>query len=202
MTTGIFFNGSAFKNSFGNEFGNIELDLAIDESHDWAADATQNPVEFGSPISDHVIEQPDRLTLNCFVSDTPINSGISNSNGLKLQEIFDVLYALIKKKEVVTVYTRFKIYTDMVLTSVSVPRAAGTGEALEFNCDFLNIRKVQTQTVDVPPGISAKKTAKAGGENGSVAKKTEPTKNTGKKEPERSTSQLSRISEKLSRIFD
>ncbi len=200
MTTGIFFSGSAFKTKFGNDFGNIELDANLEEAHDWAADATQNPVEFGSPISDHVIEQADKLTLQCFVSDNPIGAGVSTTPGLRLQEVFDLLYFLIKKKETVTVYTRYKIYIDMVLTSIAIPRNVSIGEALEFTCNFLNIRKVETQTVDVPPGISAKKTAKAGGKNGSVAKKTEPTKNTGKKQAQINTSQ--KLTSTLSRIKD
>jgi hypothetical protein len=200
MTTGIFFSGSAFKTKFGNDFGNVELDANLDESHDWAAEATQNPLEFGSPISDHVIEQADKLTLQCFVSDNPIGAGLSKTTGIRLQEVFDLLYFLIKKKETVTVYTRYKIYLDMVLTSISIPRNASIGEALEFTCNFLNIRKVETQTVDVPPGISAKKTAKAGGQNGSIAKKTEPTKNTGKKQAQ--INQNEKLTSTLSRLTD
>jgi hypothetical protein len=55
---------------------------------------------------------------------------------------------------------------------------------------------VATQTVDVPDGISAAKDKKAGGANGSTAKKSEPKKDAGKKQPaevKKPSSVLSRL---------
>lgn len=189
---GLYFGGREFRTNFGNDFGNIELDAVIDESHDWSAEATTNPVEDGAPVSDHIIEQPDQLKLKCFVTDTPITtsqnltSGDFNQSpaGTRTQPVFDLLYQLVKKRLPLTVYTKHAIYDNMALTSVSIPRAADSGEALEFSLDFVNIRMVKTETVDVPAGISPKKEAKQGGRTGPVAKKTEPKKAAGKKQAE------------------
>jgi len=189
---GLYFGGREFKTNFGNDFGNIEFDAVIDEEHSWSAQATSNPVEDGAPVSDHVIEQADKLRLKCFVSDTPLTTsqnltaGDYNQSpaGTRTQPVFELLYTIIKKRVPVTVYTKHATYPEMVLTDVSIPRAAGTGEALEFNLDFQEIRRVKTETVDVPAGISAKKEAKKGGASGPVAKKAEPKKAAGKKQPE------------------
>lgn len=200
---GLYFGGQWFQTSFGNLYGNIELDAVLDEAHEWSAEATLNPVEEGAPVSDHIIEQSDKLRLRGFVTDTPLTASQSvtgsfnlGSAGNRTQAVFDLLHQLIKLKEPITVYTKHRIYDNMVLTDVAIPRSAGVGEAIEFTAEFVSIRKVATQTVDVPAGISAKKDAKAGGANGSTAKKSEPTKDAGKKQAEtvtRPSSTLSRI---------
>lgn len=200
---GLFFGGQWFQTAFGNQYGNIELDAALDENHEWSAEATSNPVEEGAPVTDHVIEQSDKLKIRGFVTDSPLNlsqsvSGLVNSGsvGNRTQAVFDLLYDLIKIREPMTVYTKHRIYDNMVLTNVTIPRSAGVGEAIEFNAEFIHIRKVATQMVDVPDGINQKKDAKAGGANGSTAKKAEPTKDAGKKQPEtvqKPSSTLSRV---------
>ena len=179
---GLFFGGQWFQTAFGNQYGNIELDAALDENHEWSAEATSNPVEEGAPVTDHVIEQSDKLKIKGFVTDTPLTASQSVGQISRSQEVFDLLYKLIKLKEPMTVYTKHKIYDDMVMTNVTIPRAAGVGAAIEFSAEFINIRKVATQMVDVPDGISPKKEAKAGGAKGSTAKKAEPKKNGGKKQ--------------------
>lgn len=184
---GLFFGGNSLRTSFGNTFGNIELDAVLEETHEWSAEATSNPVEEGAPVTDHVIEQSDKLTIKGFVTDSPLTlsqsiSGILNFGRVdnRTQTTFDLLHELLKLKEPMTVYTKHRIYDDMVLTNVSIPRAASVGEAIEFHAEFIRIRKVATQMVDVPDGISPKKEAKAGGANGSTARKSEPKRNGGK----------------------
>lgn len=201
---GLHFGGQWFQTSFGNLYGNIELDAVLDENHEWSAEATSNPVETGAPVTDHVIDQSDKLRIRGFVTDTPLTisqsvDGIINSGqvGNRTQAVFDLLHQLIKIKEPMTVYTKHRIYDDMVLTNMTIPRGAGVGEAIEFTAEFINIRKVATQMVDVPDGINPKKDAKAGGANGSTAKKSEPAKDGGKKQPET----VQKPSSTLSRVF-
>lgn len=186
---GLFFGGQKFQSRFGNQYGNIELDAMLDESHEWSADATSNPVEDGAPVTDHVIEKADKLTIRGVVTDAPLNASSSilgfiggGSSDNKTQTVFDLLDTLIKKREVLTVYTKHKTYSDMVLTNVTIPRSASVGEAVEFRAEFIHIRKVATQTVDVPDGVSAKPEAKAGGASGAVSKKASATKASGKKQ--------------------
>ena len=186
---GLFFGGQKFQSMFGNQYGNIELDAMLDESHEWSAEATSNPVEEGAPVTDHVIEQADKLSIRGVVTDAPLNASSSilgliggGSADNKTQTVFDLLDTLIKKREVLTVYTKHKTYSDMVLTNVTIPRSAGVGEAIEFRAEFIHIRKVATQTVDVPDGVSAKPEAKAGGAGGAVSKKASATKASGKKQ--------------------
>jgi hypothetical protein len=158
---GLYFGGQWFQTAFGNQYGNIELDAALDENHEWSAEATSNPVEQGAPVTDHVIEQSDKLTIKGFVTDTPLTVSQSLPQISRSQDVFDLLYQLIKLKEPLSVYTKHRVYDEMVLTNVTIPRAAGVGEAIEFTAEFVHVRKVATQMVDVPPGINPKDSAKA-----------------------------------------
>lgn len=201
---GLFFGGEKFKTTFGNDFGNIDLDANLQETHDWSNDVTQNPVENGSDITDHVIENPDRITIRGFISDSPLRGIVGNTvaiinalsgeqSGQRTKETFDLLEKLSKLKLPVIVTTKYKIYTDMIMTNVSIPRDRSTGEGLEFVAEFISIRTVGTQTVDVPDGISEKKEAKA---TEALGNKAEPQKNRGTIQPENKTSSV------LSGVFD
>ncbi len=44
----------------------------------------------------------------------------------------------------------------MVLTGLRIPRTPADGQAIEFVADFVHVRFVEAQSVDVPNGISAK----------------------------------------------
>jgi hypothetical protein len=202
---GLFFDSQTFATRFGNSLGNIELDAALEETHEWVAEATSNPVEEGAPVTDHVIEQADKIRINGFVSNSPVTSsfsfgafGSSNGRVSKSQEVFDLLHELIKMKEPVTVYTRYRLYENMILTNVSIPRTAGVGEAIEFSAEFIHIRMVATQVVDVPKGISAKKAAKT---PAAVGNKAEPLKDGGKKQVETVVPPVNKPSSTLSRLF-
>ena len=199
---GLYFGGQWFQTYFGNDYGNIELDASLEEDHEWSAEATRNPVEEGSPVTDHVIEKQDKLKIRGFITDTPINlsqsvSGTMNGfvTGNRTQAAFDLLNKLIKAREPVSVYTKHAIYDDMILEEVRIPRAPGQGEALEFVAEFVHIRKVSTQVVDVPKGISAKRAAKG---DSSTAKKADPQKDGGKKQAET----VKKPSSTLARIFN
>lgn len=184
-TVGVLFKGS-FSPSIAGQLGNIEFDAVVNEEHEWTADATSNPVEDGAPVSDHIIEQADRIKIRAVISDTPLRTSTSAdaamAEGDITQPAFDLIRRLMKARELVTVYTRFLTYENMAVTDVSIPRSSRSDGALEMDISLVHIRTVATETVDVPPGISAKKEAKKGGKKGATAKKSEPTKPAGKKQ--------------------
>jgi len=174
----------------GNLFS-LDLDVTQDEAHEWSNDVTQFPVEIGSPITDHVQPQPDKVSMSGIISNSAIGevalNKINNGDDL-VQNAFDLLRKLMDDRILVTVYTRYKVYTDMALKSCNIPADSSIGDSIKFKMEFIHVRLVNTQTVDVPDGISKKLDKKSGD---SVKKKTEPQKSAGKveaKEPEKSSS--------------
>jgi hypothetical protein len=57
-----------------NQLGQLHFDVVITEDHERTAEVTDHSVEQGVAIVDHVRPLPDRVTLEVFVSNTPISS--------------------------------------------------------------------------------------------------------------------------------
>lgn len=182
MSVGILLDVGKSFTSFENSLIAIDLDVTQDEAHEWKNDVTLYPVEEGSQISDNIRRIPDKVTITGWITDSPINDDdlamfnqTADEGGAELPSrvftTFALLHDLMEQRELLTVYTRYATYTDMALQSCNVPRNGNIGEALNFTLEFVAVRIVSTQTVDVPPGISKKLDKKAGA---ATQKKTQP----------------------------
>lgn len=52
--------------------GQVLIDAVVKEEHIADAKATSNPIEAGREVCDHVIVEPERLTIEGVISDTPV----------------------------------------------------------------------------------------------------------------------------------
>lgn len=163
----------------------IEFDALLDEKTEFKSDVTQYEVEEGSPVSDHIRNLSDEISFTGVISNAWLYAETSGGDGQsggadgseaeeRLQPVFDKLRKLHEDRQTVGVYTRFAIYNDMALRSCVIPRNAGDGGVLNFTLEFVKIRKVDTQSVEIPAGISKKAEAKEGGADGAIAKKSSP----------------------------
>jgi len=186
MSLGLIYDPRKSPTSVRSGLISIDLDVMSDEVHEWSNDVTENPVELGAPVADHIQAKADKLTITGMITNAPIDPDVaaqfpgSIDGGLysaRLQTHFDWLKELVNLRETLIVYTRYKVYTDMALVSCNISRSTGLGEALPFTLQFMHIRLVQTQTVDVPPGISRKIDKKI---DAATANKTQPKANAGK----------------------
>lgn len=184
-----------------NEYGNLEVDAVLDETHEWKNEVTMNPVETGSPVSDHIVLQPDSLRVRAFISNqtTSLSANFMNSLNIfapkaqsKTQTAFDFLYDAMKARTTFSVYTKNRLYSNMVLQTVTIPRTPANGDALEVAMEFVEIRKVETRIVDIPDGIGNKKAGKG------TTRKADAGKDAGKKSAET----VSKPSSVLSRVFN
>lgn len=188
MSLGLIYDPRKSPTSVRSGLISIDLDVMSDEVHEWSNDVTENPVELGAPVADHMQAKADKLTITGMITNAPIDPIVaaqfpgSIDGGLysaRLQTHFDWLKELVNLRETLIVYTRYKVYTDMALVSCNISRSTGLGEALPFTLQFIHIRLVKTQTVDVPPGISRKIDKKI---DKATANKTQPAANAGKVE--------------------
>jgi hypothetical protein len=188
---GIIYGTGGYRSHIDGSIGTIELDATYRENHEWDSTVTSNPVEGGSPITDHIILSPDTLSLNGIVSDASMSMadtggllaqavssrlplpagdivpavlgqlGALESPASRVQAAFDMLHDLRDARQTVIAFTRYRIYRDMVIRKVTIPRDRSAGDAIEFTLDLVNIRLVQTQLVDLPAGIGARAAARA-----------------------------------------
>ncbi len=130
-----------------------QLDVAVSEDHSFDSEVTEHPVEKGADIADHVRARPITVSVEGIVSDTPIREiarpGFQDSEGdpivLPSAEAYALLIDIRDKREPVTVQTSLQLFENMVLTSLSVPRSVGTGDALRFTATFVQIQLVTTE---------------------------------------------------------
>ena len=158
--------------------GELELDATIQETHEYQNDVTEYPVEDGSTLSDNIRLAPERVTISGFVTNTPVSviqenkaevvekfDGTVEVKNLKRDEVnnnvefaLDVLLRIAGRKidgadsepELVTIVTGLRVYTDMAMTTLNIPRDATTGQALKFDASFVKIKKVNTETIELP----------------------------------------------------
>lgn len=119
-----------------SNFGNVTFDTVVTEEHRYASRVTHYPVEFGTIISDHIIKEPDVVILSGIVSDTPLAflAGFNRS-----VNAFNQLVELQSRRLPVTLVTGIKVYTNMAITLLDVPRNVKTGQTLTFNIEFQKI---------------------------------------------------------------
>lgn len=113
--------------------GTVSLDATLSEDHSYRSRVTNFPIENGTYISDHVINEPVRLSIRGLVSDTPLNILAIGNRSI---DAFNRLIEIQERKERISVITGIKVYTDMVITSLNVPRDIATGQSLTFNIEF------------------------------------------------------------------
>ncbi|QKJ86687.1 hypothetical protein PMPD1_1737 [Paramixta manurensis] len=153
--------------------GSLEFDSIDSETHDWQRDITQNPVENGIPIADHIIEKPRSLTVTGMISNSPITEAeifSSQFNSVNIEErvakALATLDDLYHAKILVTIYTRYMIYKDMVITSINIPRTPDIGDAIVFTLQATQLRIVSAQSTQLPKGLGVKKVTDSEGKAG------------------------------------
>lgn len=148
----------------------IVLDAVVSESHDAEMEITEFPVERGAQISDHARLKPERLTLEAIVSNTPLSreqqarkvevtgggsifstadkerpAGIAGPAELAYARLRDLMV----QAQLVSVVTGLRVYDDLIIESLSVPRRAATGDALEFSVRLKTIRLVNNKVTTI-----------------------------------------------------
>lgn len=161
--------------------GNLEFDCIDAETHEWNREITTNPVENASPIADHIIEKPDQITITGMISNAPIRGYLQQIGGIIDGSINDDLVAqafaklddLRKSHELVTIYTRYHTYNNMLIQSINIPRAPDAGDAIIFTIQAIQVRIVTSQTTTLPKGLGIKKTGQGAGKSNSKDAKTQ-----------------------------
>jgi hypothetical protein len=131
------------------------MDVSVSESHSLQSDITEHPVETGSDISDHIRNRPRVLSIQGLVTDTP--SGIlalAIVPGLidrfasipRSIQIFQEIERNWVNKKTFDIVTGLKVYKNMGLVSVVIPRTAERGRGLQFEFQLKEINFVSSET--------------------------------------------------------
>lgn len=153
----------------GNDL--ILIDAAVSENHTSEYELTRHPVGQGLSIVDHKRLKPRRLTLQCVVTNTPVDSALKQVTSVGLVDTIGTLAASglgsglftnqtserrdvavwNKLKEyqaandLVSIYTTLETYENMQIISVTAPRDSSRGNALHFTMVLEQVRLVNSE---------------------------------------------------------
>lgn len=140
--------GLTFPTGTLSSVGLLELDVLMTESNELSAKATEYAVEEGSPISDHIVLESERLKLSGWV--TPSNVMLMTADGRpKLIEAKATVRRIMTARETVTVTTGMDTYIDMVVEECSIGRS-NEGDKLTVDMSLVQIRKTTLRREAIP----------------------------------------------------
>lgn len=140
------------KSSVQSSFGSVTFDTVTIEEHRYVAHATAYPVEVGQGqiiISDHILKEPERVSISGIISDTPLNIFSTFNRSVAA---FNQLVEIFNRRLAITLVTGIKVYTNMAIVLLDVPRNIKTGQTLTFNIEFQKIILDDTVQVELNAG--------------------------------------------------
>lgn len=134
--------------------GGLVFDATFNEKHEIEAEITENPVETGVSVADHMFMKPLRVTVSAGVSDIQLSPKTNDPFGggsSRSKAAFDLLTQLQATFEPFDVQTGLKLYKNMVCKSVTCDQDKDTSSAFIFLAELREVIFVTTQTVTIPP---------------------------------------------------
>jgi hypothetical protein len=155
-----------------------DIDCVLEESHSFTNMVTDHPVENGAHISDHSRPEPDKLTMRCFISNTPLSeeqakdakrslskrdvtvdgvtfqtTAIDYIDG-RAQNALAKLEKMRQEGALITVATALKTYgvkdnEGMMIESISIPVTKESFDGLEFTLSLKMVKLVTNRTTKV-----------------------------------------------------
>lgn len=161
------------------------FDAVFSTTHEANVTVTTQPVEIGANIADHAYLEPDTVTMEIGASDA--SEGAESNHSVNA---YTMLRTVMEEREPISLYTRLKSYTNMMVVSISVTDDYTTSTALRASIMLQKILIVNVATVKVQQTVTSSK-SKASGGSGSSAKKASVSKKTS---PATSTSSAKKTS--------
>lgn len=161
----------------GDGYLALSFDCVEREGYESTAEATEHAVDSGVVIADHLKRNPDTITLDAMVSNSPLVLPRSHTDGVtgsvqpttltvggrelkasvltwsgpfnRVRAVDEVLQALVGTA--VLRYTgTLRTVEDLVLTRYRVERDVASGDALPVTIELRRIRRATVQRVPVP----------------------------------------------------
>lgn len=151
----------------GPSIGPVFFDAVFSTTHNANVTVTTQPVEIGANISDHAYMEPDQVTMEIGASDVSEGAGSNHS-----VNVYNMLRSMMEAREPISLFTRLKSYTNMMVVSISVTDDYTTSTALRASVMLQKILIVNVATVQVQQTVSSSKSTSKSGSKSSTKKTT------------------------------
>lgn len=130
----------------------LQIDIVSSEVIELPSETTDNPIESGSEVTDHIINKPILLRMVCQIG----GSTLLNFTDRKL-EGYEALKKLRDDKQPVTVVSGLETFSNMLINNITIDRNLQNASVLQFQIEFKQAKIVSSQRVDVSNNVSATK---------------------------------------------
>jgi hypothetical protein len=152
------------------KIGTFVVDAFLAEHYQFSNAVTDIPVEEGSTINDHIVEEQDVISIEAFIGNTAFEVVLEDGNSVSnlqavdrmawIRQAYQELKKLTKAKEPLDVVLGLETFTDMVITAFTIDRDAETGANLPFTMEFKKLKIVHSDTRQI--NASTKETGASG----------------------------------------
>lgn len=132
------------------------LDADLSDRHSRRVTISKHPIETGAKPIDHAELEPRTYMCEGIFTNVPLDAATQQARGLAegtpldgswVKSMADALDQLLEMRQPMTISTDMRVYTNMVMLTLDIPRDPSIGEAIQFTATFEEVRFVQTQTV-------------------------------------------------------
>ena len=127
----------------------LAIDIVSSEVIELPSETTDNPIENGSEITDHIINRPIMLRMVCQIG----GSNLTNWTDRKI-EGYEALKKLRDDKQPVTVVSGLETFSNMLINNITIDRNLQNATVLQFQIDFKQAIIVYSERVNISTNIS------------------------------------------------
>jgi hypothetical protein len=171
--------------------GTFVVDAFLAEHYQFSNSVTDIPVEEGSNINDHIVEDHDVISVEAFIGNTAFEVITADGNSVsnleapdrmaRVQQAYQELKKLTKAKKPLDVVLGLETFTNMAITTFTIDREAETGANLPFSMEFRKLKIVHSDTTRIN---ASNKEAGAAGTAGDQTNGTANAGTSGTKRPQ------------------
>ena len=133
-----------------------EVDCRSGEFHTFGAQASTFAIESGAVITDHIIEQPDAVSISWVISNLDEQG---SSYGTRAANALDALRTRIKSRKLWQLVTRHRLYPSVVILGVTAENIGPFTGALRGKINFQEVVLVPLDRVKLPASKVKNKSA-------------------------------------------
>ena len=118
------------------------IDLWFSTEHTLASEVNSDPIENGSPLTDHIVRRPNKLRLHGGVSDVEGSKPLDQRASMAWAKI----EMMQRQRDVFSVTTHLGTYNNMVITRAQHTTSEATGLSLQVRLEVTEALFVPRQT--------------------------------------------------------
>ena len=140
----------------GPSIGPVFFDAVFKTAHSSTVTVTSQPVQTGANIADHAYLEPDEVTMEIGMTDAAFDAVQNHS-----VNAYQMLRSVMEEREPISLYTRLKSYTDMLIVSLGVEDDYTTANALRATVVLQKMLMADVAAVQVQRAVSSSKSGGA-----------------------------------------